>query len=183
MDDYRNQNLKKIDKLLSDCDINSGKQLVKEIVSNIDDRIVELLLSRDSNQYYILTSTRNDVFLMSFVKNDYNSVDLQKDKKINICKAKFIKGTPNGELIITFPNKEWHLKNIIKGRVFDFLQDVKPVNINNAFYDSSIRGEFHQLLDPDHAEEIDKLRRYMQEGHISHYEYDDYNPSISKAGK
>ena len=101
-----------------------------------------------------------------------------------ISNVKFIKGVPNGAFEITFSNGEkWSAKDITQGRVFDFIQELKPQKINLAGYDNTIRGEFPQLLDLDHAEEIDRLRRYMQDGNLSHYEYDDCNPVYPKAGK
>lgn len=95
-----------------------------------------------------------------------------------------MKGTPHGSFLLSFDDGNiFKPNNIICGRVFDFVQDVQANVINVANYDSTIRGDNPQLLDPDHAQEVDKLRKWMQDGNISHYQYDDANPAYPKAGK
>ncbi|WP_240411054.1 histidine decarboxylase maturation protein HdcB [Limosilactobacillus vaginalis] len=124
--------------------------------------------------------------LMTSIHNFYRYADgeITPFAKSGVKSVEFIKGTPHGKVVINFLDSGClQLDDIISGRAFDFIQDIKPREINHAGYDNTIRGEFPQLLDPDHAEEIDRLRRWMQDGHISHYEYDDANPVYPKAGK
>lgn len=143
----------------------SGARMSQTIVNKADDQNVYYLTS--IHEFYVV----NGDSLKTYKKDDVESV-------------KFIKPVPHGEVIIKMKNgDEMHLQDIIAGRAFDFIQDVKPRQITLSGYDNTIRGEFPQLLDPDHAEEIDKLRRWMQDGHISHYQYDDANPAYPKAGK
>lgn len=105
-------------------------------------------------------------------------------KKSSVKVSKFMKGTPHGSFLLSFDDGNiFKPNNIICGRVFDFVQDVQANVINVANYDSTIRGDNPQLLDPDHAQEVDKLRKWMQDGNISHYQYDDANPAYPKAGK
>lgn len=183
MNKYNIKNAQIIDDLLENLINEDVLAALKEFVLTINDKIVEGLVGKDKKNYFLLISTRNSIFLLIFNQFEKNSLKVQKRQKADVREVKFIRGVPNGKLSIIFVNDQWKFNHIFRGRVFDFLQDVKPKYINNAGYDYTIRGEFHQLLDPDHAEEIDRLRKYMQDGHISHYEYDDYNPSISKAGK
>ena len=139
----------------------------------------------NGDKIYQIVKDNNIIYAVG-KKNVYQikNNEINKEKKINILKADFVKGVPHGSFLIEFKDGcKWNPKNIIEGRVFDFIQSVHPEQINMAGYDNTIRGEFPQLLDPDHAVEIDKLRRYMQEGKISHYVYDDYNPVYPKAGK
>ena len=104
--------------------------------------------------------------------------------KTDVAAVGNVSGCPQGRMRVALANGEaWQLENIVAGRVHDFAQDIRPRAITAAGYDSTVRGEFPQLLDPDHAEEIDALRRWMQDGRLSHYEYDDANPAYPKAGK
>lgn len=149
---------------------------LKEKIEQLDDKI---------NQYVVNEENSKTIYAIGKSKlYRINENEFVVRKRNLISSAKFIKGTPNGAFEVVFSNgEEWSLKNITQGRVFDFVQELKPQKINLAGYDNTIRGEFPQLLDLDHAEEIDRLRRYMQDGNLSHYEYDDYNPVYPKAGK
>lgn len=149
---------------------------LKKKIEQLNDKI---------NQYVVNEENSKTIYAIGKSKlYRINENEFVVRKRNLISSAKFIKGTPNGAFEIVFSNgEEWSLKNITQGRVFDFVQELKPQKINLAGYDNTIRGEFPQLLDLDHAEEIDRLRRYMQDGNLSHYEYDDYNPAYPKAGK
>lgn len=149
---------------------------LKKKIEQLDDKI---------NQYVVNEENSKTIYAIGKSKlYRINENEFVVRKRNLISSAKFIKGAPNGAFEIVFSNgEEWSLKNITQGRVFDFVQELKPQKINLAGYDNTIRGEFPQLLDLDHAEEIDRLRRYMQDGNLSHYEYDDYNPVYPKAGK
>lgn len=139
-----------------------------------ENKMIQTIIDKDNNVYW---STRKFVY----AKINGNIV---KQSRSNVEDAIFIKGVPDGKCIIYFYNKTiWKINNVVEGRVFDFIQELSPIRINEAGYDNTIRGEFPQLLDIDHAVEIDKLRKYMQDGMISHYEYDDCNPVYPKAGK
>ncbi|WP_290033390.1 histidine decarboxylase maturation protein HdcB [Ligilactobacillus cholophilus] len=147
------------------------------ILQEIPDKINQVIVDVENNKQILCAIGRNKIYLIK-------ANILQNKKREHIVDVDFISGVPNGKLKIKFDNGEiWNFTNIIKGRVFDFKQELMPGKINEAGYDNTIRGEFPQLLDLDHAEEIDKLRRYMQSGFISHYEYDDCNPVYPKAGK
>lgn len=183
MNKYDMRNVQIIDNLLENLINEDVLSVIKKSVLAINDKIVESLIGKGKKNYFLLISTRNSIFLLFFNQFEKDSLTVQQRQKADVREVKFLRGAPNGKFSIIFANDQWKFNHIFRGRVFDFLQDVKPRDINNAGYDYTIRGEFHQLLDPDHAEEIDRLRKYMQDGHISHYEYDDYNPSISKAGK
>ena len=118
------------------------------------------------------------------VKFYAQSCAVESVAKTDVAAVNNISGCPQGQMRIALTGgKVWQLENIVAGRVHDFAQDVRPRAITAAGYDSTVRGEFPQLLDPDHAEEIDALRYWMQKGHLSHYEYDDANPAYPKAGK
>ena len=137
----------------------------KQAIERINERMSQVIVNDKHGSKEIL---------MTSIHNFYRYAD----------SVEFIKGTPHGKVVINFLDSGClQLDDIISGRAFDFIQDIKPREINHAGYDNTIRGEFPQLLDPDHAEEIDRLRRWMQDGHISHYEYDDANPVYPKAGK
>lgn len=140
-------------------------------------RISQVVLNKNNDEAeYYMTSVHDVYSLVNGTLNQYSKKDVKS--------VEFIKGTPDGKLKVTFNDgTEWKLEDVVYGRAFDFTQDIKPKVINHAGYDNTIRGEFPQLLDPDHAEEIDRLRKWMQDGHISHYEYDDANPVYPKAGK
>lgn len=147
---------------------------IKQKLAQLADKINQVLVE-DENTIFAIG--REKVYRIN-----ENQVD--EEDKYDIKDAQFIKGTPHGAFKIVFSdNTKWTSDDIVDGRVFDFIQELKPVQINLAGYDNTIRGEFPQLLDLDHAEEIDRLRRYMQDGNISHYEYDDCNPVYPKAGK
>lgn len=149
---------------------------LKKKIEQLDDKINQYVVNEE-NSKTIYAIGKSQLYRI-------NENEFVVRKRNLISSAKFIKGTPNGAFEIVFSNgEEWSLKNITQGRVFDFVQELKPQKINLAGYDNTIRGEFPQLLDLDHAEEIDRLRRYMQDGNLSHYEYDDYNPVYPKAGK
>ena len=149
---------------------------LKKKIERLDDKINQYVVNEeDSKIIYAIGKSK-------LYRINENEIDIRKRDLIS--NVKFIKGVPNGALEITFSNGEkWSAKDITQGRVFDFIQELKPQKINLAGYDNTIRGEFPQLLDLDHAEEIDRLRRYMQDGNLSHYEYDDCNPVYPKAGK
>ncbi|WP_172187944.1 histidine decarboxylase maturation protein HdcB [Lentilactobacillus kribbianus] len=169
-----NNNLQVIESVIPSDKI---PEFVSEYIDDINDKLSQVVL--DNN------GTSIDIYLTS-VKRVYkmNKNELLTVEKSDVTSAKFITGAPCGEFMIALRDGiVWHPENIIFGRVFDFVQDTKPREINIAGYDNTIRHEFPQLLDPDHAEEVDRLRKWMQEGHISHYEYDDANPVYPKAGK
>lgn len=148
-----------------------------DLLKNISEKISQVIVNKTNQGYSQCILTNEHVYLCE-------NKNLQKRNKKEISKISFIKGLPHGKLRIYFNDESiWNFEDIVKGRVFDFMQELKPIQINQASYDSTIRGEFPQLLDIDHAKEIDKLRRYMQDGNISHYEFDDYNPVYPKAGK
>lgn len=154
----------------------------------ITDELVKLVKNSGArfSQIIINHEDGKNVFYLTSVKDFYiaNDNSLKQFSKSDVESVKFVKPVPHGEVIIKLKNGEkFHLKDIIAGRAFDYIQDVKPRTITLAGYDNTIRGEFPQLLDPDHAEENDRLRRWMQDGHISHYQYDDANPAYPKAGK
>lgn len=118
-------------------------------------------------------------FFISIINQKINCYSKNKIKDYQ-----FIKGVPNGKAIIILNNeKRIIIDDIIKGRVFDFLQYIHSKNFNKTSYDNTIRGQFPILLDIDHADVIDKLRNAMLNGIISSYEFDDFNPSYPKAGK
>ncbi|WP_283600786.1 histidine decarboxylase maturation protein HdcB [Ligilactobacillus aviarius] len=149
---------------------------LKKKIKRLDDKISQYVVNEE-NLKTIYAIGKSKLYRIN-----ENEIDIRKRDLIS--NAKFIKGVPNGAFEITFSNGEkWSAKDITQGRVFDFVQELKPQEINLAGYDNTIRGEFPQLLDLDHAEEIDRLRRYMQDGNLSHYEYDDCNPVYPKAGK
>lgn len=149
---------------------------LKKKIERLDDKISQYVVNEE-NLKTIYAIGKSKLYRINEIEIDIRKRDL-------ISNAKFIKGVPNGAFEITFSNGEkWSAKDITQGRVFDFVQELKPQEINLAGYDNTIRGEFPQLLDLDHAEEIDRLRRYMQDGNLSHYEYDDCNPVYPKAGK
>nr|P09111.1 RecName: Full=Protein HdcB [Lactobacillus sp. 30A]CAA31491.1 unnamed protein product [Lactobacillus sp. 30A] len=145
-------------------------------IDNSGERMSQIIVDKkDNGNDYYLTIHRFFV---------YSNEEFTAFDKEDVADVEFVNGTPDGEVIITLKDgKVLHPSHICYGRAFDFIQDVKPKVITMAGYDSTIRGEFPQLLDPDHAEEIDRLRRWMQDGNISHYEYDDANPAYPKAGK
>lgn len=146
-------------------------------IDNSDERMSQIIVDKkdNGNDYYLTSIHRFFV---------YSNEEFTAFDKEDVADVEFVNGTPDGEVIITLKDgKVLHPSHICYGRAFDFIQDVKPKVITMAGYDSTIRGEFPQLLDPDHAEEIDRLRRWMQDGNISHYEYDDANPAYPKAGK
>lgn len=149
---------------------------LKVKIEQLDDKISQYVVNEEKSKS-VYAIGKNKLYLIS-------ENDLDVRQRNSISSVKFKKGVPNGAFEIIFSNGEkWAPKNIIQGRVFDFIQELKPQKINLAGYDNTIRGEFPQLLDLDHAEEIDRLRKYMQDGNISHYEYDDCNPVYPKAGK
>ena len=150
---------------------------LKKGIQNEDSRISQIIVNeRRHNREYYMTS------IDSLYKLENGKIE--KWNKSDVSAVNFIKGTPHGQVKLSFSNGQtWDLDNITYGRAFDFIQDVKPKEINHAGYDNTIRGEFPQLLDPDHAQEVDRLRKWMQDGHISHYEYEDANPVYPKAGK
>lgn len=149
---------------------------LKKKIERLDDKISQYVVNEENSKtIYAIGKSK-------LYRINENEIDTRK--RDLILNAKFIRGIPNGAFEIAFSNGEkWSAKNITQGRVFDFIQELKPQKINLAGYDNAIRGEFPQLLDLDHAEEIDRLRRYMQDGNLSHYEYDDCNPVYPKAGK
>lgn len=117
-------------------------------------------------------------------KPNARSCAVESVAKTDVAAVGDVSGCPQGRMRVALTSGEaWQLENIVAGRVHDFAQDIRPRVITAADYDSTVRGEFPQLLDPDHAEEVDALRRWMQDGRLSHYEYDDANPAYPKAGK
>lgn len=149
---------------------------LKKKIERLDDKISQYVVNEENSKtIYAIGKSK-------LYRINENEIDTRKRDLIS--NAKFIRGIPNGAFEIAFSiGEKWSAKNITQGRVFDFIQELKPQKINLAGYDNTIRGEFPQLLDLDHAEEIDRLRRYMQDGNLSHYEYDDCNPVYPKAGK
>lgn len=136
----------------------------------------QVVIQKDGTVYL---TTRDAIFEIK--PHDANVKKYLKDHVMN---TEFMSGTPDGHVLIEFSDgSKLDVKDIMYGRCFDFIQDIKPRQINTAAYDTTIRGQNPQLLDPDHAEEIDRLRRWMQDGHISQYEFDDLNPAYPKAGK
>lgn len=150
---------------------------LKAQIEKLSDRVSQILMD---------TSTTPETYYFTSIKNVYRIQGDQTDSfaKKDIKSAKASKGLPDGKLKVEFNDgTTWEANDIKAGRVYDYAQDAKPRTITLAGYDHTIRGEFPQLLDPDHAEEVDRLRRWMQDGHISHYQYDDANPVLPKAGK
>lgn len=155
----------------------SMPDFVGKYLSDISDKISQVILNQRSNGSEIYLTSMKNVYLLT-------AHGISAMKKEAVQSAHFEKGAPHGSITITFKDGSvWNPTDIIYGRAFDFVQDTKPRDINIAGYDHTVRGEFPQLLDPDHAEEVDKLRKWMQDGHISHYQYDDANPVLPKAGK
>ncbi|WP_297632954.1 histidine decarboxylase maturation protein HdcB [uncultured Clostridium sp.] len=155
----------------------SYQKLFESQISNLDEKLSQIVINEENNSLTMYITSIHKVYKIH--SNVVTSIT--KDSVESACASK---GVPNGKLKISFVSgDEWNLNNIIFGRAYDFVQDVKPKDINMANYDNTIRGQFPQLLDPDHAEEIDRLRKWMQDGHISHYEFDDANPAYPKAGK
>lgn len=153
------------------------KKLFGVHISKLDEKLSQIVINEESNSLAMYVTSIHKVYKIHFDK-------VSSVTKESVEYAVASKGTPNGKLKIGFKlGDEWVLDNIVWGRAYDFAQDIKPKNINSANYDNTIRGQFPQLLDPDHAEEIDRLRRWMQDGHISHYQFDDANPVYPKAGK
>lgn len=149
---------------------------LKNKIKQLDDKINQFVVNEEESKS-IYAIGKHKLYLIY-----EDCIDTRE--KSSVLSVKFKKGVPNGAFEIVFLNGEkWNPQNIIQGRVFDFIQELKPQKINLAGYDNTVRGEFPQLLDLDHAEEIDRLRKYMQDGNISHYEYDDCNPVYPKAGK
>ena len=155
----------------------SMPEFVKTFINDIPDKISQVILNRGSSGSEVYITSMKNIYLLTFQ-------GVSAMQKSSVKSAHFVKGTPHGAINVSFKDgSEWNVKDIVAGRAFDFVQDTKPRDINVAGYDHTIRGEFPQLLDPDHAEEVDKLRKWMQDGHISHYQYDDANPVLPKAGK
>lgn len=146
-------------------------------ISKLDEKLSQIVINKESNSLDMYVTSIHKVYKI-------HSDVISEVTKESVEYACALKGTPNGKLKIGFKSgDEWILDNIIFGRAYDFAQEIKPRKINSANYDNTIRGQFPQLLDPDHAEEVDRLRRWMQDGHISHYQFDDANPTYPKAGK
>ncbi|MCI1554457.1 MAG: histidine decarboxylase maturation protein HdcB [Levilactobacillus sp.] len=179
MEKFAKENATKIHELLSEVNAVSNNEVGK-IPTTVSERIVEAIVDDSQDTIQLIFTTRHKIY---FVDLNGDNSDVKTVGKDEVIDAEFLRGAPEGKCIIKSASENWTFDHIVGGRVFDFIQDIKPKEINHAGYDNTVRGEFHQLLDPDHAEEIDKLRKYMQEGNISHYEYDDINPAISKAGK
>lgn len=153
------------------------QELFRSYISKLDEKLSQIVINEENNSLTMYVTSIHKVYK---IHSDVVT-SITKDLVESACASK---GAPNGKLKIDFiSGDKWELNNIIFGRAYDFVQDVKPKDINMANYDNTIRGQFPQLLDPDHAEEIDRLRRWMQDGHISHYEFDDANPVYPKAGK
>lgn len=155
----------------------SYQDLFRAPISKLDEKLSQIVINKEENCLAMYVTSIHKVYKVRL--DVVTSVT-----KESIQAASASKGTPNGKLKISFnSDDEWLLDDVVFGRAYDFVQDIKPKNINSANYDNTIRGQFPQLLDPDHAEEIDRLRRWMQDGHISHYQFDDANPAYPKAGK
>lgn len=153
------------------------QDLFRANIAKLDEKLSQIVINKEENCLAMYVTSIHKVYR---IRLDVVTSVTKESIKTAIAS----KGTPNGKLKITFNSgDEWNLEDVIFGRAFDFVQDIKPKNINSANYDNTIRGQFPQLLDPDHAEEIDRLRRWMQDGHISHYQFDDANPAYPKAGK
>lgn len=180
MDVVENENaavsLQRIEKIVGEqADLLTPEFL--EFVKTSDQRFSQLLVDQEGDEPTYFLTTVHSFFTVSGTEvNEYPKSEVEK---VTVAKP-----TPNGELTITLKDQTTiSAAKIVCGRVYDFAQEIKPKVITLAGYDNTIRGEFPQLLDPDHAEEVDRLRRWMQDGHISHYEYDDANPVYPKAGK
>lgn len=153
------------------------QNLFEAHISKLDEKLSQIVINKEDNCLAMYVTSIHKVY-----KIHLDLITTVTKESVQCASAS--KGTPNGKLNISFKSGEqWILDDIIFGRAYDFVQDIKPKNINSANYDNTIRGQFPQLLDPDHAEEIDRLRRWMQDGHISHYQFDDANPAYPKAGK
>ncbi|ANZ58387.1 hypothetical protein BGL34_00165 [Fructilactobacillus lindneri] len=139
-------------------------------------KINSLLLGKIKQKEVVLLATKNLLILAQ--KDNTKTFPLNQVRKLT-----FIKGTPNGEIQFKFGNHVYKVNQIRIGRVFDFVQTLKPTLPLEANYTNTNRGENNYLSNPDHAVEIDRLRTALQNGKISRYEYDDFNGSISKAGK
>lgn len=166
--------LSRIEKIIPENLITNS---LKDNIKKYEDKVSQILVNEEHGATsYFISSVHNFAYIIDG--------QLHKLNKDAVKSVKFIKGAPHGEVIIELADgTTLNPKDITYGRAFDYIQDIKPKVINLAGYDNTIRGEFPQLLDPDHAVENDRLRRWMQDGHISHYEYDDANPSYPKAGK
>lgn len=174
MTDNYSINMQRINKVIPNTLVTD---VFKRTLKKLQDRISQIIVNDGQNGKEILMTSIHNFYR-------YANGEMTLYKKDSVKKVEFVKGTPHGKVIIKFYDfSDLKLNDIVYGRAFDFIQDIKPKEINHAGYDNTIRGEFPQLLDPDHAEEIDRLRRWMQDGHISHYEYDDANPVYPKAGK
>ncbi|NME84262.1 DUF5449 family protein [Clostridium sp. SM-530-WT-3G] len=153
------------------------KELFGAYIPKLDEKISQIVINKEDDGLAMYITSIHKIYKI-------HSNEISEASKDSVQDASASKGLPNGKLKIEFKSGEkWILDDVIFGRTYDFVQDVKPKVINMASYDNTIRGEFPQLLDPDHAEEVDRLRRWMQDGHISHYEFDDANPCYPKAGK
>ncbi len=145
-------------------------------VEKIKEKCSQIVI--DGEGAILLTSIKN----LYYVKKHDDTV--QEWTKKDVTSARASAGLPDGHIIIIFSDGDvLDVTHIHNGRCYDFAQDVKPRSLTLAGYDNTIRTQNPRLLNPDHAEEIDRLRKWMQEGHISQYEFDDANPCYPKAGK
>ena len=153
------------------------QELFGACIPKLDEKMSQVVINKENDELTMYITSIHKVYKI-------HSNKISEASKYSVQYASASKGVPNGKLKIGFKSgEEWVLDDVIFGRTYDFVQDVKPKVITLANYDNTIRGDFPQLLDPDHAEEVDRLRRWMQDGHISHYEFDDANPCYPKAGK
>ena len=172
MNNFLNINLNAIENLFSNINIAS----YKESINQLNEKITPYLLAENKSLW--LVGKKYFYYISPHAKK------AEQWLKASILTTEFLKPAPNGKAIILLQNDVTLTINEIKeGRIADFLQAIFHKEINSANYDNTIRGQNPRLLDLSHAEQIDKLRRYMQEGKISQYEFDDYNPAYPKAGK
>lgn len=153
------------------------QELFGAYIPKLDEKISQIVIDNENGNLVMYITSIHKIYKI-------HSDEISEVSKDSVQDASASKGVPNGKLRIGFKSgEEWILDDVVFGRTYDFVQEIKPKVINLASYDNTIRGQFPQLLDPDHAEEVDRLRRWMQDGHISHYEFDDANPCYPKAGK
>lgn len=169
-------------------------QLIYSLDSSIDINSYRVALEAISEKCAVALIAREPLFssdpVLYLADKHYfyrllsHATHVEKWKRNEISSTHFFKGAPHGHIFITLKNHSViDIDNIVAGRAFDFIQYIYPQKINNASYDFTARHENPYLLDVDHAQEIDRLRSWMQKGHISSYQYDDMNPAYPKAGK
>ncbi|UQS84090.1 histidine decarboxylase maturation protein HdcB [Bombilactobacillus thymidiniphilus] len=156
-----------------------NKQIIPAL-RQVSRKIYSIALNEDGEVGQVIFTAGTKVYYYDLKQPD----SLQYRSREDVKSITGVKAAPHGAIKIEFVDKEkWEFADIIAGRVFDLAQAISPQSNEQAAYDNTIRGGFPQLLDSDHAPEVDRLRNYMQSGYISQYEYDDSNPALPKAGK